>query len=106
MIEPNKQQDENMMECPVCSGHREVRGAVSKIAWFKCGYCSGTGKVTEKRFHAWQDRSAESPAVNAVNTSEPLTDRIQTEAASSCSDFGETAAGAKLIAAECIKANE
>ena len=53
MIEPNKQQDENMMNCPVCSGHGEIWGAASKIAWFNCGYCNGTGKVTEKRFHAW-----------------------------------------------------
>jgi len=83
MIEPKKEQDESIVQCPVCSGHGELRGAETKIAWFNCGYCNGTGKVTEKRFHAWQDRSAESPAVNAVNTSEPLTDRIQTEAESS-----------------------
>jgi DnaJ-class molecular chaperone len=83
MIEHNKQQDENMMDCPVCTGHREIRGAVSKIAWFNCGYCNGTGKVTKKRFYAWQDPSSESPAVNAVNTSESLTDRIQTEAENS-----------------------
>ena len=83
MIEPNKQQVEYTMDCSACSGHGEIRGAVSKIAWFNCGYCNGTGKVTEKRFHAWQDRGAESPAVNAVNTSESLTDRIQTEAENS-----------------------
>src|ERR1035437_10065367 len=66
MIEPEKEQDANMMRCPVCSGHGELRGAETKIAWFNCGYCNGTGKVTEKRHHAWQDRSAESPAADAA----------------------------------------
>jgi len=83
MIEPEKEQDANMMRCPVCSGHGELRGAETKIAWFNCGYCNGTGKVTEKRHHAWQDRSAESPAADAANTDEPLADRIQTEAENS-----------------------
>jgi len=79
MNEPNKEQDENMMQCPVCSGYGELRGAETKIAWFNCGYCNGTGKVTQKRFHAWQDRGAESPTADAANTAEPLADRIQTE---------------------------
>jgi DnaJ-class molecular chaperone len=83
MIEPEKEQDANMMRCPVCSGHGELRGAETKIAWFNCGYCNGTGKVTEKRHHAWQDRSAESPAADAANTAEPLAGRIQTEAENS-----------------------
>jgi DnaJ-class molecular chaperone len=83
MIEPKKEQDESIVQCPVCSGHGELRGAETKIAWFNCGYCNGTGKVTQKRFHAWQDRSTESPAADAANTAEPLADRIQTEAENS-----------------------
>jgi DnaJ-class molecular chaperone len=83
MIEAKKEQEENMMQCPVCSGHGELGGAETKIAWFNCGYCNGTGKITEKRFHAWQDRSAESPAANAANTAEPLAASIQTEAENS-----------------------
>ena len=80
MIEPKKAQDESIVQCPVCSGHGELRGANTKIAWFNCGYCNGTGKVTQKRFHAWQDRSVKSPAADAANTAEPLIDRTQTDA--------------------------
>ena len=83
MNEREKVQDESMVQCPVCSGQGELRGAVTGVAWFNCGYCNGTGKVTEKRFHAWQDRSAESPAADAANTAEPLTDRAQTDAGNS-----------------------
>ena len=80
MIEPKKEQDESMVQCPVCSGHGETRGAETKIAWFNCGYCNGTGKVTQKRFSAWQDRNTESPAADAAARAEPLTDRTQTDA--------------------------
>jgi DnaJ-class molecular chaperone len=83
MIEPKKEQDESIVQCPVCSGHGELRGAERKIAWFNCGYCNGTGKVNQKRFHAWQDRSTESLAADSANTAEPLADRIQTEAENS-----------------------
>ena len=83
MIEPKKDQDESMVQCPVCSGHGELRGAETKIAWFNCGFCNGTGKITQKRFRAWQDRNTDSPAADAANTAEPLADRIQTEAENS-----------------------
>ena len=65
MNEHEKEQDESIVQCPVCGGHGEMRGAETRIAWFNCGYCNGTGKVTQKRFHAWQNQTTESSAADS-----------------------------------------
>jgi DnaJ-class molecular chaperone len=64
MNERKKEQDESMVQCPACSGQGEFRGPETRIKWFECAYCEGTGGVTEARFHAWHDgtnRSARYP---------------------------------------------
>jgi DnaJ-class molecular chaperone len=52
MNEQKKEQDESMVQCPACSGQGEFRGPETRIKWFECAYCYGTGGVTEARFHA------------------------------------------------------
>jgi DnaJ-class molecular chaperone len=64
MNERKKEQDENMVQCPACNGQGGFRGPETRIKWFECAYCYGTGGVTEARFHAWHDdtnRSARYP---------------------------------------------
>ena len=64
MNESNNEQDEKIVECPVCGGDGLFRGLLTRIPWFRCGYCVGTGRVTEKRFHAWEiDTVALSPPI-------------------------------------------
>ena len=55
MEERNKEQDDRMVKCPVCASTGEFRGPETRIKWFECAYCNGTGGVTEARFHAWHD---------------------------------------------------
>ena len=43
MNEGKKEQDENMVQCPACNGQGEFRGPETRIKWFECAYCYGTG---------------------------------------------------------------
>ena len=45
MNERKKEQDENMVQCPACNGQGEFRGPETRIKWFECAYCYGTGGV-------------------------------------------------------------
>jgi hypothetical protein len=58
MNDYQKEPDNSMVQCPVCSGHGTIRGSQTGISWFDCAWCDGIGGVTEKRYYAWHYRNA------------------------------------------------
>jgi hypothetical protein len=48
--------DRVSVRCPVCDGLRTICGPKTTIHWFECGYCEGTGEVSQGRFQYWYDR--------------------------------------------------
>ena len=48
--------NENEIKCPICNGQTIIRGPQTRIIWFNCAYCEGTGQVSEGRFQYWYDR--------------------------------------------------
>jgi DnaJ-class molecular chaperone len=48
--------DNVSVKCPVCDGRGTVYGPATIIHWFECGYCEGTGEVSQGRFQYWYDR--------------------------------------------------
>jgi hypothetical protein len=58
--------------CPFCRGDGNIRGEATGIAWFKCGYCYGAGRISEARFHAWRERAGQSPDTTVPEQPEPV----------------------------------
>ena len=56
MDEPANDLNHVAVTCPVCDGQRINRSPKTSIIWFDCGYCEGTGEVSQGRFQYWYDR--------------------------------------------------
>ena len=54
-IKSSKDLDQVAVACPICDGQRVIRGPQTSIIWFGCGYCEGTGQVSQGRFKYWYD---------------------------------------------------
>jgi DnaJ-class molecular chaperone len=55
MDEPTNDLDHVEVRCPACEGQRVIRGPKTSITWFDCGYCKGTGQVSQSQFQYWYD---------------------------------------------------